>query len=280
MKKARIILAVIISLLFVSSGYYYLVTHPPQTHVKKEIVAMPVVYAGNLTYLDYTDYGVTYGNDTPLAKYWRAEYLKTHTWSVERDGISLVIYPKYIIGDYETEAIGFIVVLNSSKYIERVKYISNGTEMAIKNGGDISVELVDGEDYEDKREYVRYLNLPGDPSVAEIVSWHVGISNVSFECKDYVHIDERKTKEPLPYNFTAYIETKDKIYRFDFLFNITAKYYPFIELWHTYDIPNATYFCYIPSENNVVISDHIVDGTKYFFVEKDARLSRIVEVRR
>lgn len=170
----------------------------------KEIVAMPVVYAGNLTYLDYTDYGVTYGNDTPLAKYWRAEYLKTHTWSVERDGISLVIYPKYITGDYETEAIGFIVVLNSSKYIDRVKYISNGTEMAIKNGGDISVSLVEGEGY--KREYTRYLYLPGDP--------------------------------------------------------------------------NATYFCYIPSENKVVISDHIVEGTKYFFVEKDERLSRIVEVRR
>jgi len=93
------------------------------------------------------------------------------------------------------------------------------------------------------------------------------------------HIDMRKTKEPLPYNFTAYVETKDKIYRFEFRFNITAKYYPFIELWHTY-VPNATYFWYIPSENNVVISDHIVDGTKYFFVEKDGFLSRIVEVRR
>ena len=53
MRKARIILAVIIPLLFVSSGYYYLVTHPPQTHVKKEIVAMPVVYADNLTYKNF-----------------------------------------------------------------------------------------------------------------------------------------------------------------------------------------------------------------------------------
>jgi len=94
---------------------------------------------------------------------------------------------------------------------------------------------------------------------------------------DYVHIDERKTKEPLPYNFTAYIETKDKIYRFEFRFNITANYYPFIELWHTY-VPNATYYCYIPLENKVVISDHIVEGTKYFFVEKDGKLSRIVDI--
>ena len=93
------------------------------------------------------------------------------------------------------------------------------------------------------------------------------------------HIDMRKTKEPLPHNFTAYVETKDKIYRFEFRFNIAAKYYPFIELRHTYDIPNATYFCYIPTENKVVISDHIVDGTKYFFVEKDGFLSRIVEVK-
>ena len=185
MRKARIILAVIIPLLFVSSGYYYLVTHPPQTHVKKEIVAMPEVYAGNLTFLYWGDYAVTYGNSTPLAKYWRAEYLKTHTWSVERDGISLVIYPKYITGDYETQAVGLVVILNSSKYIERVKYISNGTEMAIKNGGDILVGLVDG-DYYDKREYTRYLYLPGDPNVAEIESWHIGMSNVSFECMDYV----------------------------------------------------------------------------------------------
>ena len=48
--------------------------------------------------------------------------------------------------------------------------------------------------------------------------------------------------------------------------------------WDPY-VPNATYFCYISTENNV-ISDHIVEGTKYFFVEKDSFLSRIVEVRR
>ena len=186
MKKTRIILAVIIPLLFVSSGYYYLVTHPPQTHVKKEIVAMPVVYAGNLTYLYWGEEGVAYENDTPLGKYWRAEYLKTRTWSVVGDGINLTVYPSYVEGSPETEMIGFRVVLNSSRYIERVIYISSATEMAIKNGGFTHTELVDEEDYEDKREYWRELSLPGDPSVAEIESWHIGMSNVSFECKDYV----------------------------------------------------------------------------------------------
>ena len=286
MRKARIILAVIIPLLFVTSGYYYfithLITHPLQTHVKKELVAMPEVYAGDIYVFQTTDGWVTCHNDTPLSGYWMREYLKNHTWSISVDNISLTLRPQYPefggvggVGGFGVMALK--IILNSTRYIERVKYISNGTEMAIKNGGDISVSLVEGEGY--KREYTRYLYLPGDPNVAEIESWHIGMSNVSFECMDYVHIDERKTKEPLPYNFTAYIETKDKIYRFEFRFNITANYYPFIELWHTY-VPNATYYCYIPLENKVVISDHIVEGTKYFFVEKDGKLSRIVEVRK
>ncbi len=282
MKKAAVFATIAVLLLVLGAGsYIYMNQHKV---VKKELVAMPVVYAGEIYIFDPIEEWVTFHNDTPLSSYWMREYLKNHTWTISVDNISLTLKPDVpgFEGTIDFGGMALHIQFNSTQYIERVGYISNATEMAIKNGGFINTELVDEEDYENKREYVRYLNLPGDPSVAKIEVWYIGMSNVSFECMDYVDIHMRNTKEPLPYNFTAYIETKDKIYRFDFRFNITAEYYPFIYLrdgWEPY-VPNATYYCYIPSENKVVISDHIVEGTKYFFVEKDGFLSRIVEVRK
>ena len=123
MKKVRIILAVIIPILFVSSGYYYFVTHPSQPQVKKEIVAMPVVYAGDIYVFQPTDGWVTSRNDTPLSGYWMREYLKNHTWSISVDNISLTLRPQYPefggvggVGGWEVMALH--IQLNSTQYIE------------------------------------------------------------------------------------------------------------------------------------------------------------------
>jgi len=123
MKKVRIILAVIIPILFVSSGYYYFVTHPSQPQVKKEIVAMPVVYAGDIYVFQPTDGWVTCRNDTPLSGYWMREYLKNHTWSISVDNISLTLRPQYPefggvggVGGWEVMALH--IQLNSTQYIE------------------------------------------------------------------------------------------------------------------------------------------------------------------
>ena len=100
------------------------------------------------------------------------------------------------------------------------------------------------------------------------------MANFSFLCHtevDYV----KSTNVSLPYNFTAYIETQNKIYKMEFMFNITDKHYPYLDSYYD-NITGAKYFCYL--NGNVVISNHIVDGTQYYFMEKNGLLSKIMEV--
>ncbi len=262
---------------FYNAGYF---SSPAQE--KKPVIYLPTKWLGEIYVFNPINERMTYHNSTPLARYWMNEYLKNHTWTISVGNISLTLKPEYpelegVGGIGGSGEIGLQVILNSTQYIGWVKYISNGTEMAIKNGGDVAVYAVEV-NYRDKIESVKEIALPRDPSVAVVHTINFGMSNISFLCMDYVNIHERNTNITLPYNFTAYVETRRVIYRFDFRFNITNKYYPFIGLWESYYIPNATYYCYIPSEHKVVIADHLVDGTKYFFVEKDGRLSKITEV--
>ncbi len=277
--KVFIIITITIPALLILSTVYlynagYFRSPMPE---KKPVIYLPTKWVGNLTYLYFGEEDVTYDNLTPLANYWYDEYLKTHTWNVSCDGISITIHPDYITGDWESEMMELKIVLKSTTYIGQVKYISNGTEMAIKNEGCVWVKMEEI-NYRYKIRNTKEISLLGDPSVADIHTIDFKMSNISFACTNNVDIDTRNTNATLPYNFTAYVETKDRIYRFDFRFNLTNKHYPFIDLDYLSEITNATYYCFIPSEDKVVISDHLVDGTKFFFIEKDGRLSKIAEV--
>ncbi len=279
MSKVFIIITITIpALLILSTVYFYSAGYfSSQMSEKKPVIYLPTKWVGNLTYLYFGEEEVTYDNLTPLAKYWYREYLKTHTWNVSCDGIIITIHPDYITGDWGSEMMELKIVLKSTTYIGQVKYISNGTEMAIKNEGCVWVKMEEI-NYRYKIRNTREISLPGDPSVADIHTIDFKMSNISFVCANNVDIDPRNTNATLPYNFTAYVETKDKIYRFDFRFNLINKHYPFIDLDYLSELVNATYYCFIPSEDKVVISNHLVNGTKFFFVEMDGRLSKIAEV--
>ena len=247
---------------------------------KKDLVVLLPKHIDKLYYL------YPYGDNYPalIIHYWLGEYHRLHTWTIQKDGLNLTIYPEYVTGDDEFESISFVVTLNASTYVEKVKYISDAMGMAKENGGFVETQIV-SENYEDKRISGEDVNLPEDPSVEEWKIYQFNMANFSFLCHAYTDIHMKHTNASLPYNFTAYVETKNKIYKMEFMFNITDEHYPYLEPEYNYttgatyfNITGATYFCYV--DGNVVISDHIVDGTQYYFVEKNGMLSKILEAKK
>ncbi len=278
MNRAYVAIAIIIpALLVIGGAYFYSIT---PTRPEKPVVVLPTKYVGNIYYFDYSAPYTTFENKTPLSEYWEREYLKNRTWTISANNITLTIVPVDLecLGDYESQFPRFLVVLNSSEYIEKVTYISDARYIEEKNG--VTAVLIDvPEEYSNRvvKKLIGYRNS------YEVVIFNVQQSNFTMKTYSYADIYERRVKAPLPYNFTAYIETKDKVYEMKFVFNLLDEHYPFLDLQdlyymgnYSFYIPGAKYFCYTPyGKNKVVISNHIVPGTKYFFAEKDGVLSAI-----
>lgn len=274
MKHSRILIVVVsfLIILLLVSAYLY-ATGFFDKKDKKNLVVLPPKHIDKLYYFYDNSY---FGNNntTPLTHYWLDEYYRLHSWSIQKDGLNLTIYPGYVIGSQVEEVIYFAVTLNASIYVEKVKYISDAIGMAKENGGFVGTQIV-AENYEDKKISYGYVNLPEDYGVGEWNLYQFNMANFSFLCHIGVDTHMKNTNASLPYNFTAYIETQDKIYRMEFMFNITDKHYPYLDPYYD-NITGATYFCYV--SGNVVVSDHIVDGTQYYFMEKNGLLSKIVGV--
>ena len=280
-KHARIsivIVSIIVMLLLVSA-YLYATGFFDK---KKELVAVPPKHIDNLYYFYWGSY-FDNNNSTPLTHYWLDEYYRLHTWTMQKDGLNLTIYPEHVIGDSKTESIYFVLKLNVSRYVEKVEYVSDATGMAKKNGGFLST-MIEEDNYADKKIAHGDVNWPGDPSVGEWDIYKFNMANFSFLCHIGVN-DMKYTNASLPYNFTAYIGTQNKIYRMEFMFNITDEHYPYLEPEYNYttgasyfNITGAKYFCYV--NGNVVVSDHIVNGTQYYFIEKNGLLSKIEEMKK
>ena len=280
LKKTKIILAIVLPIVLVvgGGGFYYAAFHPMRGNLQeKPVVKLPTKYVNALRYWDYGDEYRLYHNGTPLAEYWEREYLRTHLWNISTGNITLSIYPLYIIGDSESESVALNITLRSRGYLEGVKYVLDGTESEIKNHGDIMVLLVESKNVSQDR--VDYKDWTW--ATAEIFKFQD--RNISFWTHAYFNLNERKVNGTLSYNFTAYIETKEKMYEMKFVFNLPNEHYPFLDLQdlyymgnYSFYIPGAKYFCYTPyGKNKVVISNHIMPGTKYFFAEKDGVLSAI-----
>ena len=274
MKHSRILIGVIslLVVLILVGAYLYATGFFDK---KKDLVVLPPKHIDKLYYFDWGSY-FDNTNTTPLTHCWLDEYYRLHTWSIQKDGLNLTIYPEYVTGTFVEEMISFVVTLNASRYVEKVKYISDAIGMAMENGGFVSTFIV-AENYEDKRISYGDVNLPEDPSVGEWKIYKFNMANFSFLCHAYVHNDMKYTNASLPYNFTAYIETQNKIYKMEFMFNITDKQYPYLDSYYD-NITGAKYFCYL--NGNVVTSNHIVDGTQYYFMEKNGLLSKIMGVKK
>lgn len=281
MNRGYVIMAIIAPTLLVISGVYlYSIT---ATHPEKPVVVLPTKYVGNIYYFDITSEYYTFDNDTPLSHYWYQEFLKLCNWpTINITNISVTVTPQYLgyEGTRNHQGLSFYVLLNSSEYIEKVTYISDARYIEEKNGA-TSVFFDVPEEYSNR--VTKY--LAGYGNSYKVVIFNVHQSNFTMKTYSYADIYERRVKGPLPYNFTAYIETKDKIYRMEFIFNLTDEPYPLIdlyELYHlgndTFDIPGATFFCYNSTWGKVIISDHFVKGTEYYFVEKNGTLSEIWSV--
>ena len=283
-KKGKIILAVVLPIVLVvgGGGFYYAAFHPMRENVQeKPIVKLPTKYVGNV-YIFPFNRAYTLSNDTPLEKYWQREFYKGRVWTISKDNITLTITPRggEFEGAKEYQLGQFYVTLNSSTYIEKAIFISNATYI-YELGNFPAVNIDYNIDY--PSEYNKYIvkKVYGFYNSYELIAFKFQKSNVSMRFLNVVDIPQRVTNATLPYYFTAYIETKDKIYEMNFVFNLTDEWGPYLDLWDLYIkynslyIPNATYFCYNPSWGKVVISNHLVPGTKYYFVEKNGVLSGI-----
>jgi len=259
-------------------GFYYTAFHSDQDKTpEKPIVKLPTKYVGNV-YIFPFNRAYTLSNDTPLEKYWQREFYKGRVWTISKDNITLTITPRggEFEGAKEYQYGQFYVTLNSTTYIEKVIFICNATY--IYDQGDFPDAHLDY-----PPAYEKYIVKEVDTFYGyyELIAFKLQKSNVSMRFLSVVSIPQRNTNATLPYYFTAYIETKDKIYEMNFVFNLTDEWGPYLDLWKLYIkynslyIPNATYFCYNPSWGKVVISNHLLPGTKYYFVEKDGLLSSI-----
>ncbi len=277
MIKPKNLLAIVLPALLVIGGigFYYSASH---SVAEKPVVKLPTKYVGDV-YIFPFNIEYTYGNETPLAKYWEKEFYKGRVWTISKDNITLTIRPinGECQGSREYQSYFFSVVLNSSRYIEKVKFISDARYIE-KLGNCASVLISPGPE---DRKYIEK-DLGTSSGDYELMILKLQKNNVSIHINNYLHIDERRVNDTLPYNFTVYIETKDKIYRMEFDFNLTDEWGPYLDLWllyhknnFSYYIPGATYFCYNSSWGKVVISDHLVAGTQYYFIEKNGILSEI-----
>ena len=224
-------------------------------------------------------YTHTYGNNTSLAKYWKREFYKGRVWTISKDNITLTIMPRggEFEGDKEYQFGHFYVTFNTSTYIEKAILISNATY--IYELGAFPTVGIKGHLSEYNKYIVKKVDAP--TGYYELMFFNFQKSNVSIHFLDIVDIP-RRNNTTLPYNFTAYIETKDKIYEMKFVFNLTNELGSYLDLQYlyfkngdNYSIPGVTYFCYNSSWSKVVISNHLIAGTQYYFVEKNGVLSSI-----
>ena len=283
LKRTKIILAVVLPIVLVvgGGGFYYAAFHPMRGNLQeKPVVKLPTKYEGNISIFPFLG-PYSCDNKTPLKKYWLREYFKDYSerYRVNEtvDNITLTInntwfsgYPGWL------QQLSFNVTLKSSTYIEKVIFISNATY--IYELGNFPVV-----DLSYPPEYSKYIVKKVDTFYGyyELIAFKFQKSNLTLNFSDFASTPQRVTNATMPYYFTAYIETKDKIYEMNFVFNLTNKLEPYLDLpdlYGKYDslyIPNATYFCYNSTWGKVVISDHLLPGTKYYFVEKDGLLSSI-----
>ena len=277
MINPKILLAIVLPIVLVigGGGFYYAAFHSAP---EKPVVKLPTRYAGNI-YLFPFNFDYSYKNKTPLQKYWVREYSKGHILNESVDNITLTIKPPYGIwfSGYPgwMQDLSFNVTLKSSTYVEKVKIISDATYIE-KLGNVASTVIIPSKASE------KYVEKTLNAVFYNVTVFKVQRNNISLSLLDVVHIDNREVNKTVPYNFTAYIETKDKIYEMKFVFNLTNEWGPYLDLQYlyfkegdNYSIPGATYFCYNSTWGKVVITDHLVAGTQYYFVEKDGVLSEI-----
>ncbi len=278
MINPKTLLAIVLPIVLVISGggLYYAAFHSAP---EKPVVKLPTKYAGNI-YLFPFNFGYSYKNKTPLQKYWVREYSKGHILNESVDNITLTLKPPYGIwfSGYPgwMQDLSFNVTLKSSTYIEKVAFVSDATYIE-KLGNVASTVIIPSKASKE------YVVKTSNADFYNVTVFKLRKSNVSIQASDFVDIDSRDVNKTVPYNFTAYIETKDKIYEMKFVFNLINKWGPYLDLQdlyymgnYSFYIPGAKYFCYTPyGKSKVVISNHIVPGTKYFFAEKDGVLSAI-----
>ncbi len=280
-KKGKIILAVVLPIVLVigGGGFYYAAFHPMRWNVQeKPIVKLPTKYEGNISMFPFL---IPYScdNKTPLKKYWLREYFKDYLegYRVNEtvDNITLTInntwfsgYPGWI------QSLYFNITLRSSTYIEKVAFVSDATYIE-KLGNVASTVIIPSKASE------KYVEKTLNAVFYNVTVFEVQRNNISLSLLDVVHIDNREVNKTLPYNFTAYIETKDKIYKMKFVFNLTNELEPYLDLqdlyvkYNGFYVPGATYFCYNSTWGKVIISNHLVPGTQYYFIEKNGVLSSI-----
>ena len=284
MINSKILLAVVLPIVLVigGGGFYYTAFHSAP---EKPIVKLPTKYEGNISIFPFLA-PYSCDNKTPLKKYWLREYFKDYSerYRVNEtvDNITLTINNTDFVRDFVGNSVGwqqnlvFNVTLNSSTYIEKVIFISNATYIyELGNFPDAHLDYSSA--------YKKYIVKKVDTFYDnyELIAFKFQKSKLTLHFSDFASMFQRITNATMPYYFTVYIETKDKIYEMKFVFNLTNKLEPYLDLWKLYIkynslyIPNATYFCYNPTWGKVVISNHLIPGTKYYFVEKDGLLSSI-----
>ncbi len=285
LKKTKIILAIVLPIVLVvgGGGFYYAAFHPMRENVQeKPIVKLPTRYEGNISIFPFLG-PYSYDSKTPLKKYWLREYFKDYLegYRVNEtvDNITLTINNTWFSGYPGWEQhLAFNVTLKSSTYIEKAIFISNATYI-YELGNFPTAYLSYPPEY--SKYIVKRVDVP--QYYYDLVVFKFEKSNVSIQATDFVDIDGGDVNKTVPYYFTAYIETKDKIYEMNFVFNLTDEWEPYLDLQdlyymgnYSFYIPGSKYFCYTPyGKSKVVISNHIVPGTKYFFAEKDGVLSAI-----
>ena len=282
MINPKILLAVVLPIVLVigGGGFYYAAFHPMRENVQeKPIVKLPTKYAGNISIFPFL-MPYSWDNKTPLQKYWVREYSKGHILNESVDNITLTLKPPY--GIWFSGCPGwmqnlyFNITLRSSTYIEKVAFVSDATHIFMLGFSPI-VSMDHSPKY--NKYIVKDVGAPGgyyEIMVLKLQKSNVFINGISDELSIY-----QRNNTTLPYNFTAYIETKDKIYKMKFVFNLTNKLGPYLDLqdlyvkYNSFYVPRATYFCYNSTWGKVVISNHLVPGTQYYFIEKNGVLSSI-----
>ena len=276
MINPKILLAVVLPIVLVvgGGGFYYAAFHSAP---EKPVVKLPTKYEGNISIFPFL-MPYSWDNKTPLQKYWVREYSKGHILNESVDNITLTLKPPYGIWFSGCpgwmQDFSFNVTLKSSTYIEKVAFVSDATYIE-KLGNVASTVIIPSKASE------KYVEKTLNAVFYNVTVFEVQRNNISLSLLDVVHIDNREVNKTVPYNFTAYIETKDKIYEMNFVFNLTNKLGPYLDLqdlyvkYNGFYVPGATYFCYNSTWGKVIISNHLVPGTQYYFIEKNGVLSSI-----
>ncbi len=261
MSRRIVVIGVIVAILLFGGSWYY------AFYISKKIVKVSPVYVDNTEYIPNEDYPRTIGNRTILRDYWVREYAKTHTWNASYDGFKVSIHPDYIL-DYQ---IFINVTIKSRNYVEKI------TQRAELPGKVAEIYV-----FGNYKDHTAVKNRP-----RRYIASTTKVDGKNALMNEQMRLYFGGYMGSYSFRFTINFETNDSIYVFTYIFNISGMSYPFLEYelpddpdpgYHVEHLKNATFFCYTPyGKRKVVVSDHVVYGTEYFFAEKNGNLSYIYQ---